>query len=97
MRVDLEAGFRQPFEDLPVLGQGSPAVHQDLVEVHIEPALGHELGVKKAHRAGGRVARVGEFRLAGGLALRFQLLERRARHDDLTAHLETLGVCAPAQ
>ena len=75
VRVDLEAGFRQPFEDLPVLGQGSPAVHQDLVEVHIEPALGHELGVKKAHRAGGRVARVGEFRLAGGLALRVQLLE----------------------
>ena len=70
-----------------------PGVHQ-LIGEGAQPALLHQLRIQRAHRSGGRVARVGEERLSELLALAVDARERRLRQEDLAAHLDGVARAA---
>ena len=65
-----------------------PLDRPDPVRPHRQRPRGRQRRVELADRAGGRVARVREGRLAGLGALLVQARERRQRQVDLAAHLE---------
>ena len=91
LAVDLEPVFAQPLELLGVAGELDPLVAADPVAPDRERPRGGDPGVELADRAGGRVAGVGERRLAGRGALLVELGERAAREVDLAADLDSLG------
>ena len=68
--------------------RSAPELGHDLIGERRQPALRDERRIEVAHRAGGGVARVGEQRLAGLLALAVRPLERRPRQEHLAAHLD---------
>ncbi len=86
--VDREAALAQEVERLALGGELDSLVGPDRVRPHREWPRGGELRVELADRAGRRVARVREGRLAGGGALLVELRERRARQVCLAADLE---------
>ena len=91
--IDREAPLLQPVERLGMqLGLVVPALHlaHRIGEELQRPRLG-DAGVELAHRAGRGVARVGEHRLAGLLALLVQREEGIVREIDLAADLDQLG------
>ena len=86
--VDPEAVLAQPLQRLPVARELQAVDGADPVGPHRQRALGRELGVELADRAGRGVARVHERREARLGAALVQRREVRQRHVDLAAHLE---------
>ena len=98
-----QAQLGEPGESLPVaVGDWRPAVvvaPAQLIDRHVQRALGGDSRILLAHRAGRRVTRIGE-QPQRALALgrqrlvllgdpRVHLLEALLGHEDLAAHLET--------
>ena len=68
------------------------------VREEAQPPTGRDLRIEVLQRPGRRVAGVGEFRLARGLALLVDPLELGVRHEDLAPHLEQAWrTCAAAR
>ena len=85
---DLEPGLREPFELRRVRVEVDPLRRSQAVAPHRKRPGGGDRGVELANRARGRVAGVGERRLAGLRALLVEGGEGRSREVDLAAHLD---------
>ena len=72
-------------------------VAEQVVQVGVEVAAGHESRALALERAAGGVARVGEERLLGGLALGVEPLEHAPGHKYLAANLKLARVAAARQ
>ena len=68
--------------------EGGLAVGEQEVGVVFEAALGGELRLQQAQRAGGGVARIGEAGEALLFAVGIEAFEGAAVHDDFAAHFE---------
>ena len=78
-------------EQLVVRPYGHALDRAHAVAGELQRARRRDARVELLERSGGRVARIGEHRLAGLLALAVEGAERRHRQVDLAAHLETLA------
>ena len=87
---DLETPFAGLCEALPV-GREGKVVARQLIERAVQPAPRHYGRRLLLERAGRRIARVGEKRLAVGLAFGVQAVERGVGHEDLAPDLEERG------
>ncbi len=77
-------------ETLPVVREGEFVARQ-LIERAVEAAARHDGRRLLLERAGRGVARIGEERLARGLAFGVEAVERGVGHQDLAPDLEQLG------
>ncbi len=84
---DLETPLAGLLQTLP-MGLERKAVARKLVERTIQPTARDHGRLLLLERPGGGVARIGEQRLPGGLALGVDLVERSVRHQHLAANLE---------
>ena len=96
LSLEREAGLAQPLELVGVGGVLDPPARSDPVGPEPKRPRGGDPRIELADRAGGRVARVRERRLARGGPLLVELGEPRPREVDLAADLDQLrGIFDP--
>ena len=89
LRVYLQTYGLQRLEQPRVLGKECAAVYQQKISVEIQPPLRRDAGIKIAHGARARIARIGKLRQPLPLALFIHALERLGRHNDFAARFKT--------
>src|SRR5450830_1443461 len=93
IRRDGNPPSRERVEQLPLRleGKRSAGWHRDRIAEESERTLRRDRRIELPQRAGGRVARIREDRLAGCDALLVQLLEETERQIALAANLDECG------
>ena len=86
--IDVEAGFAQPLQQLPLPCGVQSALVGNRVDERRQIAMSRDGGVFLAQAAGSGVAGIGERLLAVSLGRRVQGLETRLRHVHLSAQLD---------